>query len=102
MREALAPAVYEAAVRWVGAALRNDDSLFTPGVPIWSAPVIADLYERFAAGDTDSWLASQLAAGCGDRARLRLRVERDRRLLHAQLAHGRTSVGRCRSRRRAR
>jgi MoxR-like ATPase/predicted RNA-binding protein with PUA-like domain len=40
-------AVYEAAKRWVDAALRTDDSLFTPGVPIWAAPVIADLYHRF-------------------------------------------------------
>lgn len=40
-------AVYEAAERWVDVALRSDDSLFTPGTPIWSADVIEDLYERF-------------------------------------------------------
>jgi hypothetical protein len=42
-----AEAVYEAAERWVDAALRIDDSLFTPGVAIWAAPVIDDLYHRF-------------------------------------------------------
>ena len=40
MRESAQPAVYEAADRWIAAALRSDDSLFTPGIPIWSAPVI--------------------------------------------------------------
>jgi hypothetical protein len=40
-------AVYEAAERWVDAALRLDDSLFTPGTAIWSAQVIDDLYHRF-------------------------------------------------------
>jgi MoxR-like ATPase len=39
--------VYVAARRWVDAALRADDSLFTPGRAIWSLPVIEDLYERF-------------------------------------------------------
>ncbi len=39
--------VYAAAQRFVDAALRADDSMFTPGAAIWSAPVIADLYERF-------------------------------------------------------
>ena len=38
---------YAAAQRWVDAALKRDDSLFTPGRPIWSPVVIADLWERF-------------------------------------------------------
>ena len=38
---------YAAAQRWVDAALKSDDSLFTPGRPIWSPAVIADLWERF-------------------------------------------------------
>jgi hypothetical protein len=42
-----APLVYEAADRWIEAALRTDDSLFTPGTPIWSESVIADLYSDF-------------------------------------------------------
>ena len=39
--------VYEAASQWVSAALRNDDSLFTPGTPIWSLPNLDDFYNRF-------------------------------------------------------
>jgi MoxR-like ATPase/predicted RNA-binding protein with PUA-like domain len=46
-RVAEAEAVYEAAGRWVEVALRTDDSLFTPGVAIWTSPVIDDLYRRF-------------------------------------------------------
>lgn len=44
---AQAPLVYEAAGRWIEAALKTDDSLFTPGTPIWSKRVVGDLYERF-------------------------------------------------------
>ena len=39
--------VYEAACQWVGAALRNDDSLFTPGMPVWSRSNLDDFYNRF-------------------------------------------------------
>lgn len=39
--------VYEAAERWVQSALRNDDSLFTPGRPIWSGVVVDELHRRF-------------------------------------------------------
>ena len=39
--------VYEAACQWVGAALRNDDSLFTPGIPVWSRSNLDDFYNRF-------------------------------------------------------
>jgi 5-methylcytosine-specific restriction enzyme B len=39
--------VYEASQRFVDAALRHDDSLFTPGDSIWSAANVEDLYERF-------------------------------------------------------
>lgn len=38
---------YAAAQRFVEAALRNDDSLFAPGQPIWSAATIAKLYRDF-------------------------------------------------------
>lgn len=38
--------VYAAAQRFIGAALRSDDSLFTPGRSIWSLSAINDLYER--------------------------------------------------------
>lgn len=46
--------VYEAADRWIDAALRSDDSLFTPGRPIWAPQVIADLYERFVENPDES------------------------------------------------
>ncbi len=39
--------VYEAAALWVERALRNDDSLFTPGVPIWTSRWLKELRERF-------------------------------------------------------
>ncbi|MCY4110206.1 MAG: hypothetical protein OXG11_14425, partial [Chloroflexi bacterium] len=42
-----AEAVYRAASRWVDAALRNDDSLFTPDEPIWSLRNLDDFYNRF-------------------------------------------------------
>jgi 5-methylcytosine-specific restriction enzyme B len=38
---------YPAAQRFVDAALRADDSLFTPGAAIWSLANIDDLYHRF-------------------------------------------------------
>ncbi len=39
--------VYEAAATWVERALRTDDSLFTPGKPIWSRQWLGELHERF-------------------------------------------------------
>ena len=42
----LAP-FYDATERFVAEALRHDGSLFTPGVPIWSADNIQELYHRF-------------------------------------------------------
>ena len=39
--------VYEAAELWTDRALRSDDSLFTPGVPIWSSRWLEELRERF-------------------------------------------------------
>src|SRR5687767_3830092 len=38
---------YAAAQRFVDAALRADDSLFTPGAAVWSIAHIDDLYRRF-------------------------------------------------------
>jgi hypothetical protein len=38
---------YPAAQRFVGAALRADDSLFTPGAPIWSLANVENLHRRF-------------------------------------------------------
>lgn len=46
--------IYEAAERWIDAALRHDDSVFTPGQPIWSPAVIADLYTRFVENPDES------------------------------------------------
>ena len=39
--------VYKAAELWVERALRADDSLFTPGQPIWSQRWLQELRERF-------------------------------------------------------
>ena len=39
--------IYEVASQWVDAALRSDDSLFTPGEPIWSMRNLDDFYNRF-------------------------------------------------------
>ena len=39
--------VYAAAERWVDCALRSDDSLFTPGTPIWTPERLGELHERF-------------------------------------------------------
>lgn len=38
---------YAAAQRFIDAVLRADDSLFTPGAPIWSLANIDELYHRF-------------------------------------------------------
>ena len=46
-RKSGADSVYEAAGRWVDSALRNDDSLFTPGESIWSGRWLRELHERF-------------------------------------------------------
>lgn len=64
--------IYDAAQRFVDAALRSDDSLFTPGKPIWTPEIIADLYERFVLrpdeGRSDFWtkLKGQLAGAPPD------------------------------------
>ena len=39
--------VYEAAEKWVDCALHKDDSLFTPGEPIWSSQWLRELRARF-------------------------------------------------------
>ncbi len=39
--------VYEAAQIWVDRALRSDDSLFTPGKPIWTRQALCELRGRF-------------------------------------------------------
>ena len=46
--------VYTAAATWVDRALRSDDSLFTPGVPIWSRGWLGELQERFLDKPDDS------------------------------------------------
>ena len=40
-------AVYDAAQRWVDAALHKDDSLFTPGRPVWSLDNLDEFHQRF-------------------------------------------------------
>ncbi len=49
-----AEAVYWAASRWVDAAFRSDDSLFTPGEPIWSQSSLEDFYNRFVLQEDES------------------------------------------------
>ena len=39
--------VYTGAEEWAHRALVNDDSLFTPGTPIWTAEVLGELRRRF-------------------------------------------------------
>ena len=39
--------VYAAAQKWVDAALRSDDSLFTPGTQIWTLELLGELRRRF-------------------------------------------------------
>jgi len=39
--------VYEAADLWIASALKSDDSLFTPGTPIWSERWLGEARERF-------------------------------------------------------
>ena len=39
--------VYSAAEKWIDAALRNDDSLFTPGKSIWTRELLAELRECY-------------------------------------------------------
>ena len=46
-RRAGCDSVYDATQRWVDAALRKDDSLFTPGHPIWSLHNLTDFHQRF-------------------------------------------------------
>ncbi len=46
--------VYEAAEEWVERALRSDDSLFTPGKPIWTRQWLGEIRERFLNNPDDS------------------------------------------------
>ena len=39
--------IYRAASTWVDRALKSDDSLFTPGEPIWTSQGLGELHERF-------------------------------------------------------
>ena len=39
--------IYKAASAWVECALRTDDSLFTPGNPIWTSQGLSELHNRF-------------------------------------------------------
>jgi 5-methylcytosine-specific restriction enzyme B len=47
-------AVYRAAERWIDAGLRSDDSLFTPGQPIWAVSWLNELHERFVVAVDES------------------------------------------------
>lgn len=46
-RRTEADKVYKAVRKWVDSALQTDDSLFTPGKPIWSSRWLGELHERF-------------------------------------------------------
>ena len=39
--------IYPVAERWVDAALRRDDSLFTPGTAVWAPAPLLELFERY-------------------------------------------------------
>jgi MoxR-like ATPase len=54
LQGANAALVYSAADRFVDAALRSDDSLFTPGVAIWAKTNLDDLDSRFVLQPDDS------------------------------------------------
>ena len=51
--------VYAAAQKWVNCALRSDDSLFTPGKPIWTRELLGVLHDQVLnrpdVGDGDFW-----------------------------------------------
>ena len=47
-------AVYDAADLWIASALRSDDSLFTPGKPIWSERWLGEARTRFL-NKPDEW-----------------------------------------------
>jgi 5-methylcytosine-specific restriction enzyme B len=53
-RQGKNPEIYAAAGRFVDAALREDDSLFTPGVAVWAKTNLDDLYARFVAHPDES------------------------------------------------
>ena len=53
-RRSDAAKVYQAAEEWVERALRSDDSLFTPGKPIWTRQWLGELHERFLDRPDDS------------------------------------------------
>src|SRR5438128_104420 len=46
-RDPKCPQRYVAAERFVAVALRTDGSLFTPGQPIWSMPVLNEFARRY-------------------------------------------------------
>lgn len=41
------PEIYAAADQFVRVALKGDDSLFTPGKPVWSLAALDDLYKKY-------------------------------------------------------
>ena len=53
-RKSDAAKVYKAAEEWVARALRADDSLFTPGKPIWTRQWLGEIHERFLDRPDDS------------------------------------------------
>ena len=96
--------LYAAAKQFVEQALREDNSLFTLGPPVWSAPVIADLAERFvrrpdARGDDFETKFSRQLAGAPPRHRSLGRVGsggRFRKALIGALGADRDGGGRLR------
>ena len=47
VESAYVESAYEATRAWVDRGLRSDDSLFTPGVAIWSRDLLGELHSRF-------------------------------------------------------
>ena len=68
--------IYEVAARWVDAALRRDNSLFTPGRPIWSLANLDELDARYVqnpdlgSGSFEGKLQGQLKGASADAIQL--------------------------------
>ncbi|MCU0290925.1 MAG: AAA family ATPase [Thermoanaerobaculaceae bacterium] len=72
--------LYDAATLFVDAALRRQDSMFTPGKPVWRGETIEDLYQRFvkspdvSSSTFEEKLQRQLAGGPADSYQLAAEV----------------------------
>ena len=75
--------IYAAARQWVDAALRSDDSLFTPGDPVWSLETIDEYLQRV---DSKS-VGSRHLHGNGIEQSARQRLTRPQTQLAAEILY---------------